>query len=200
MLAKPDNQLVLGKTGSGKSVKVRNLIAGRRRVLVFDPTGYDYSDQVIIEGLDQLKAFWRRVYQGPFRLTYWPTGSNVAAEFEAVCELAWACQDLTIVGEEMDQLCRPQQVGLNVSNVLRRGRKRDIRTVFVTQRPYRVDRDCTAQATSVWIFHTDEPRDIAYIAERWGQAMAERVKNLGPYEWAHKSIHTPEIEYGRDEL
>ncbi len=77
---KPDNRLIIGKTGSGKTVKALNLIKDRPRVVIFDTLGHDYSDGVVFYDLAALAAFWRRVYRGRFRLIYRP--ADPVAQFD----------------------------------------------------------------------------------------------------------------------
>ena len=67
-----DIKLIVGKTGSGKTVKTVKLIADCPRVIMFDTQNKDYIDGVMFYDMNELKKFWLKVYRGRFRLIYRP--------------------------------------------------------------------------------------------------------------------------------
>ncbi|OHB60898.1 MAG: hypothetical protein A2167_05515 [Planctomycetes bacterium RBG_13_46_10] len=188
---------MIGKTGSGKTVKVRNLIADESRVLCFDTTGHDYDDGVVFYDVKSLKTFWDKVYLKDFRLIYRPL--NEVTEFPLICGLVWKCQDLVFVAEEIDLFCKPNGTPDEVRTILKRGRHRDIRFIGVTQRPYGIDRSVTAMGTEFFIFKTDEPRDVDYLAERFGSQIREQLKVLEQYQYIQLTDHG-HSEIGKGEL
>jgi hypothetical protein len=195
---KPDNRLIIGKTGSGKTIKALNLIADKPRVIMFDTLGHDYRDGVVFSDLTDLKAFWLKVYRGPFRLIYRPT--KEIEEFDEVCDLAYKCGDLAFVAEELDLFCPPRQLTPGIRHILKRGRHADITFIGITQRPYGIDRVVTAMCNEVYVFKTDEPRDIRYLAERLGEGIVPKIAALGEYEYVLQKDHSSEFIVGKDEL
>lgn len=188
---------MIGKTGSGKTAKVRNLISKIDRVVIFDTTGHDYNDGVVFYDLAELKRFWSQVYRGSFRIIYRPL--DEVKEFPVICDLVWKCMDLTFVAEEIDLFCKPNLTADEIRTILKRGRHRDIRFIGVTQRPYGIDRAVTAMGTEFFIFKTDEPRDIDYLADRLGSDIREQLKLLEQYQYIHSVDHGI-TEIGKDEL
>jgi hypothetical protein len=195
---RPDNRLIIGKTGSGKSVKALKLCEDRPRVVFFDTLGHDYSDGVVFYDLAAIKAFWLKCYRGRFRLIYRPT--NEIEEFDQLCDLCYKCGNLTLVAEELDLFCPPLQVTPGLRYILKRGRHADITFIGITQRPYGIDRMVTALANEVYVFKTDEPRDIKYLCERLGEGIAARIAALGEYEYVLQKDHSTEFVIGKDQL
>jgi hypothetical protein len=199
---RPDNRLIIGKTGSGKTVKALKLIADAPRVVIFDTLGQDYSDGVVFYDLAALKAFWLsgepKIYQRRFRLIYRPT--NEIEEFDEVCDLAYKCGDLTLVAEELDLFCPPRQLTPGIRHILKRGRHADITFIGITQRPYGIDRTVTAMCNEVYVFKTDEPRDIKYLCERLGEGIAGKIAALQEYEYVLQKDHSSEFVVGKDHL
>jgi len=194
---KPDNTVIIGKTGSGKTVRALNLIADRDRVIIFDTLGHDYTDGVVFYDLAALKTFWATVYRGSFRLIYRPLQEQ--PEFEEICELAYKCGDLTLVAEELDIFAQPQRMTLAFQQMIKRGRHKDIRFIGITQRPFGIDRTITSQANHIFIFKTDEPRDVKYLCELLGDDIKEMLEGLEPYEYIECS-DTGERRIGKDEV
>jgi hypothetical protein len=183
MLKRPDIKIVIGKTGSGKTLKALRLLADCPRCIIFDTLGHDYTAGVVVYSIRELRKYWRRVYRGNFRIIYRPIHDVI--EFEGVCQLAYDCGNLTLLAEEMDIFCRPQQTPFAFTQLLKRGRHRDIHFVGVTQRPIGIDRTITSQANEVFVFKTDEPRDLDYLRDRLGAEAADKIPTLQEYEYLH---------------
>jgi len=198
MLAKPDNKIIIGKTGSGKSIKALNLVKDCTRVLIFDTLGHDYSDGVCFYDMNTLKAWWRTVHDKSFRIIYRPL--DEIAEFEEICKLCWACRDMSVLIEEMDIFCQYGRTPFSFIQLLKRGRHRDIHLVGVTQRPVGVDKNVTAMATEIYVFETNEPRDLDYLKERLSAEAVEQIKTLQAYQWLKWTNSNTPIEIGKETL
>lgn len=195
---KPDNKIIIGKPGSGKSKKALNLVKECRRVLIFDTLGHDYSDGVVFYDLAGLKAFWRSVYAKSFRIIYRPL--NDIEEFDEVCKLVWACRDMTFLAEELDTFCPNGKSIPSFIRILKRGRHRDIHFIGITQRPMGINRNVTAMANEVFVFNTDEPGDLDYFKDRLSAEAVEKIIALEPYQWIRFENRGKPIEVGKDEI
>lgn len=172
--------MAFGKRGSGKTTKVRELTDGTARALFYDTLGRDYSDGVVCESLDELKAFWLKVYRGRFRIVYRP--ADPVEDFPEVCKLAWAATNMTLVVEETDLYFKQGTTCPEFRNLIQRGRHAGVDMICVTQRPKGFGRLLTSQTDAFFLFATREPDDLAYFRARCGDAIAERLPNLGLYE------------------
>ena len=68
------------------------------------------------------------------------------------------------------------------------------------QRPYGVDRIVTAMANEVYVFKTDEPRDVQYLRERLGDGIVEKLAALEQYQYVLQKDHSSEFVIGKDQL
>lgn len=195
---KADVKLVVGKTGSGKTCKVVNIIQEHERIIMFDTQGKDYTDGVMFYDLHELRKFWLKVYRGNFRLIYRPL--DPVTEFEEICKIAFTCRNLTIVAEELPSLCTAAVIGPEFRKVIFRGRMNDIRFIGLMQRPIGIHRDITSQASEIFIFNIDEPGDVKYFKNRIGQDTEEKIRQLETYQYLHWQDGDKELEVGKDEL
>ena len=178
--------LIMGRSGEGKSHLVKRAIHRGdlgKRVLVVDVcdeygegvsgdswTAQEPSKPITIDAaISGLRSnppefFWR------FALH--PGSPDV----DDVFYLAMAAGDVTIIAEEWGLY--KHSTGLETA--LLRGRRRGVQVISMTQRPYTVSRTVSSQCVAGAVFATDEPRDIAYIRERWGQEQAAELDTLQP--------------------
>ena len=93
--------LIFGKRGSGKSYLARKLMEIELRSVIFD-TMSEYENGVVFgaENYDELLEFWRKVYQGRFRIIYRPL--QPAAEIDGICELVYNLGNCCFLVEEID--------------------------------------------------------------------------------------------------
>jgi len=172
--------MIFGKRGSGKTTKVRELTRTFRRVLYYDTLGRDYSDGVICETLTELKAFWRRCYQGAYRLVYRP--ADPEGDFPAVCELVFAAGEMAYVVEEADLFFQQGSTCPEFRNLIQRGRHAGVEMYCVTQRPKGFGRLLTSQTEKFYLFSTREPDDLRYFRDRCGDAVAARLPDLPKFQ------------------
>jgi hypothetical protein len=183
-------ELIFGKRGSGKSYLAKKLLQQHSRYIVYDTIG-EYTEGVIVQDVEELKALWGKVYRRPFRIIYQPLDPD--GEFETVAQLVWRCGNLTLLIEEVDRYARPLAMCLPFKEIIQRGRHQNIALIGVTQRPHGVDRLLTSQAKRMCIFNTSEPRDVEYFKDVVGDLVAGKIAELKQYEF---------VEWidGKDEL
>ena len=97
-------------------------------------------------------------------------------EINDVFALALAVGNCVIIAEETP-LYRHNQW---LETVLLRGRRRGVRCLCTTQRPYTFSRTVSSQCAALICFYTDEPRDVEYIRKRYGKAAETEFRSLAP--------------------
>jgi len=175
--------IVFGKRGSGKTVKATNLVADESRVLFYDTLCHDYTDGVIVDSLEELKAFWRKVYRGSFRIIYRPTDPQ--GDFPEICRLVYEAGDIYFVVEEVDMFFKGDTTSPEFRQIIQRGRHARVSLVGVTQRPKGFGRLLTSQVHDFYVFRVTEPVDADYFRERLSQDAAGKLAGLGQYQYLH---------------
>lgn len=176
-------KVVFGQRGSGKTTKAAGLTGGKPRVLCFDTLGHDYKDGVIVESLDELRAFWRRCYRGRFRIVYRPL--DPFSEFPEVCRLVYACGNLSFVVEEVDLFFRVGRCDPAFTQIISRGRHAGVELVAVTPAPKGFGSLLRSQAHEWYIFATREPDHVAYFGARCPGVPPHVFASLGEYQYVH---------------
>ena len=178
-------QLIFGKRGSGKSVLAKHLIRNESRLVVFDimseygPYGVTFET----EDMPCLTAFWRQVFKGSFRIVYRPVDPK--AEIDWLAEAVYVLGNVTFLVEEIDSVCNPYDMPWAMKQVVQRGRHKNIQLIGVTPAPYGINRDLTRQAKDIFIFNTNEVRDIQYLRGLLGDQIEPKIAALGQYQFVH---------------
>ena len=176
--------VILGKRGSGKSTLAQDLVKDKSRLLIYDSTGHDYDEGVIITHYAELLDYLIGQERKAFRVTYKPL--HAERDFDAVCEVVKRLGRLTFLVDECDLYATPSFTPENFLWILKLGRHRDIEVVCVSRRPAEMSRNVTAQAEQFFVFKTTEPRDIMYL--KGFIDGAEKIKTLDIYSflWYNK--------------
>ncbi len=192
--------LILGKTGSGKSYLAKKLLRQFDRVVVYD-TMDEYTEGVVFEDMRSFGEFWKRCHTGKFRLIYRP--KNINAEFDTIAGLVWDCGNCAFLVEEIDLFGSAWKISDEFSDIIRRGRHKNITFIGVTQRPFGINRLLTSQAKEIYVFNSNEPRDRDYIKQLLSTAqiseadVIEHLDQLKQYEYLKWTDGKTELEIGK---
>lgn len=208
---------VWGRSGSGKSSYVKQLIKGRKRLIIFDPLD-EYGPELRIRSIAHRKASdldevrkgmasdWRS-----FRIAYVPPSGKEPGALSALCKLLMAAQQpfkdgkggqqLTLVVEEMN-LSFPNAGGMEkcpgFSEICSRGRHYGIEVIGVSQRIAEVNTRFRGNTTETVVLKQKGPRDIDAAAAELGVPKT-KVTPLKPLEYLHEKngeITAGQITFG----
>jgi hypothetical protein len=172
---------VMGRKGTGKSVLARRILQRRTRVFVADQM-FEHTwipEKNTFDSLSDVKAFLEWAEDEKYSAgSYIPQG-DLKEEMEYLCEIVYSYGNMVFGIEEIAGLCGPNFLPPSLSKIVRLGRHQRLSVVYTTQRAGEVARALTAATDLFILFHSSEPRDLAAIAERCGNRIAEKVSGLG---------------------
>lgn len=175
--------LILGKRGSGKTTKTKNIIATLPRFMVWDWRGeYDYPEMELQDMLTTLR-------QDRFQVTYRPNyRDDLAEQFD---QFAYpilhmtSARNFTLVIDEAYLVC-PKGEERSLGKLLRLTRPKNIDLYISSQRPCLIPGVFRSEADRWLIFHLHNPPDLYTIKEIHGQQTMDQVKNLKQFQYIER--------------
>jgi hypothetical protein len=181
--------LIVGATGSGKTLYARQALAGAPRLLVWDVEHVLHAQMACapLRGRRALVAAARGAATRPARLAYLPSQAT-AEEFDffAAVAFAWVSEAPgAVLAEELADVTRPGKAPPAWGKLLRRGRARGAEVYAITQRVTECDTTVSGLAAEVVCFRLDRPGDRARMAE-FMDCPPEEIGALGRFEYLHR--------------
>jgi len=173
----------VGKKGSGKSFRLKEIMSHLPRLIVFDPRN-EHSDLIPNElnDEDDLDSFleWASD-QDTCAACYVPSG-NLKDEVEMFCTLVFECTEMCVVFEEVPAYSSAGAWPDAFARLCLQGRHNRLDIMYTSQRFAECPRSLTAQTDKFFLFATREPRDIAAMEDRIGIEAAQQVSELPLHE------------------
>lgn len=183
---------IFGKRGAGKTHLIkRTLSQCEAPVVVLDILGNfsevpdSYQTEDLADALQKIKDY--NVYaeaddnarglmeEIPDIIVLQPADPDEAIDF--VSAVLWEEYGGTLVIDEADAFRIASAPCF--SQLIRYGRNHGVHILTGCRRPAELDRNITAGANCLYIFQTQEPRDIEYFSKTLiGKEQAERLKNM----------------------
>lgn len=176
-----------GKRGSGKTYTInKNLKNAQGPVMVLDFLG-NFQDPKYIQTDDISDAITQMQYyleNHKFEkklqkiIVLKSMDSDVAADF--ISKALWDAEGGTLVLDEIDMISEAQAPWFDY--VIRYGRNKNIDVITGCRRPAEISRNITAGANRIFIFQTQEPRDIEFYEKT---SLGERAYALSTMDEYH---------------
>ena len=191
---------IFGKRGSGKTTLIAgNLNEFPAPVIVVDILGNFANDDH-----DQTESLQESIYlaenyylnpkeQNPIIILQTPD-PDLAVEF--ISATLWELAEKyghggTLVLDEVDSISYSK--GSCFDQLIRYGRNKGINLITGCRRPAEISRNITAGANKIYIFQTQEPRDVEYFEKTLLGDRAEKLMSL-------KKHHGLLLDYDREEM
>lgn len=180
---------IFGKRGSGKTNLIReNLENYPKPVAVIDVLGnFQLEDEdgeplyptttsisEFIEWLDESRHQPDDDPEFPKIFVLMPSDPSLALDF--VSSVFWEMKGGTLVLDEVDAFKISEAPCYD--QVIRYGRNYDINMVTGCRRPAEISRNITAGANKIYVFQTQEPRDVDYFEETVLGTEAQKLPTL----------------------
>jgi len=176
---KADITVVCGSSGSGKSAWVKKQIKVKPRVIVWD-VDEEYTNEKGFEAVTSKRDLLRLVKsRKKGRFAYVPKNLG---EFDFWCKVAFAWGNCTAIAEETADVTTPAKAPEGWGVLVRRGRKRGISIIGVSQRPAESDKTIIGNASLIHCGMLKRPQDRKYMALEMDVDKSV-LDSLKPLEW-----------------
>ena len=169
-----------GGGGTGKSYRVKSLIKGKPRVLIWDLM-QEYSGTPVDGDMRKLLAI---VKKKRFSIAYRPNFKTLEQDFDRFCRLAMAVGSMYLIIEELNKVTQPGHAPASWQDVTSRGRHRGLKIIGASQRPSSVDKDFISNMTECYAGRMAYNRDWQSLQCIMGDE-AKKIPTLK----SHKQIH-----------
>ncbi|MCX7698999.1 MAG: hypothetical protein N2114_05990 [Candidatus Goldbacteria bacterium] len=179
---------IFGKKGTGKTTYIKNNILNfseYKRILIID-----ILDEYTILKINKIYEINKFIKNYDFSIRIIPENEE---EYNFICEYIFNTENITVVFEE----AAFYPVNEYILKLVRFGRHKKINQIYITQRPYDINRNITAMADEFIIFNTTEPRDLDFFKKILPPIAVEKIKTLPKY---HYLKYSPSIGYKINKL
>lgn len=196
---------IMGATGCGKTTTLRALLAKpkRKRTIVWSPKepidNYAglYPGSVVVNSASEVLRLVKAAGKGEFHIVFRPRLNREVdqAQFGAVCKIAMAARNVTMVVDELHTVTRPSWAPDGWSELIMMGRGYGCEVFGLSQRPASVDKDFLSNASMVQtgrLAFADDAKAVAKsLTVPW-----QDVMDLSGYQWIRRDILTGKVTRG----
>ena len=196
---------IMGATGCGKTTTLRTLLAKprRKRTIVWSPKepidNYAalYPGSVVVNSASEVLRLVKAAGKGEMHIVFRPRLSREVdqAQFGAICKIAMAARNVTVVVDELHTVTRPSWAPDGWSELIMMGRGYGCEVFGLSQRPASVDKDFLSNASMVQtgrLAFADDAKAVAKsLTVPW-----QDVMNLSGYQWIRRDILTGKVTRG----
>lgn len=196
---------IMGATGCGKTTTLRALLAKpkRKRTIVWSPKepidNYAglYAGSVVVNSASEVLRLVKAAGKGEFHIVFRPRLNREVdqAQFGAVCKIAMAARNVTMVVDELHTVTRPSWAPDGWSELIMMGRGYGCEVFGLSQRPASVDKDFLSNASMVHTgrlaFNEDAKAVGKSLTVPW-----QDVMNLSGFQWIRRDILTGKVTRG----
>lgn len=192
-----EHEAVFGASGSGKSYYVKQIVKGWKRALIWDPDD-EYGEVPGVQLARSPSQVLELMKRKAVRIRYVPATIDrklLEKCFDFISLAAFIWGNCLYVGEEIADVTTPSKAAGGWGVVLRRGRKRGVKVVGVSQRPAECDKTLFTQARHIRTGRLDGEGDMQRLATTLRVPLAW-VQQLGPLEFLTVDRTTGQLEAG----
>lgn len=185
--------LLVGRRGTGKTTRLRKLIKGERRLIVFSPIP-EWPDLDLVRNLKDLAYLVRR--DRAFRIQYMPPDDQEAHALDALCrsvlfplqqpyfEGVRRAQKLCLVVDELNLAfgSRRESAAPAFRRAVLQGRHYGLELIGATQRPALVSPDFRDNCEALYIGALSDATSLGAIGQLVGREHLDQVRQLKGYE------------------
>jgi len=177
---------VFGRRGMGKSTRIKELIRGRPRVIVFDPMNEYHREGFMPIPWAAIPQFLSRP---SFQVAYVPRKGHAKRALDGICKHLLERFDgqggrgahTTLVVEEISLSFPSEKLPddlWGMPSMCEQGRHAGVDVIAATQRPARVSTIFRGNCEATYIFGLSDYTDVKAVCERIGPEWRDRLRAL----------------------
>lgn len=196
---------IMGATGCGKTTTLRALLAKpkRRRTIIWSPKepidNYAalYPGSVVVNSASEVLRLVKAAGRGEFHLVFRPRLNREVdqAQFGAVCKIAMAARDVTVVVDELHTVTRPSWAPDGWSELIMMGRGYGCEVFGLSQRPASVDKDFFSNASMIHTGRLAFDEDAKAVSKALTVPWQD-VMGLTGFQWIRRDILSGKVTRG----
>lgn len=196
---------ILGATGCGKTTTLRALLAKpkRRRTIIWSPKepidNYAalYAGSVVVNSASEVLRLVKAAGRGEFHIVFRPRLNREVdqAQFGAVCKIAMAARDVTVVVDELHTVTRPSWAPDGWSELIMMGRGYGCEVFGLSQRPASVDKDFFSNASMIHTGRLAFDEDAKAVSKALTVPWQD-VMGLTGFQWIRRDILSGKVTRG----
>ena len=196
---------IMGSTGCGKSFFLRKMLArpARKRTLIWSPKeaidNYAglYAGSIVCTSANAVLTALKRAGAGHVHIVFKPTLNRKKdqALFGAVCKMAMAARNITVIAEELHTVVTPSWAPDGWSELNMMGRGYGVEVFALSQRPASIDKDFFSNMSMLHVGRMNFDDDVKTCARALRVPVAE-VQNLTGFKWIERDILTGTTKKG----
>lgn len=196
---------IMGSTGSGKTTTLRSMLAKpkRKRTIIWSPKepmdryADLYPGSVVVTKAADVLALAKAAGKGPMHVVFQPRLNRKvdAAQFDAVCRIAMAAGNLTMVVDELHTVTLPSWAPDGWSQLVMMGRAYGCEVFGLSQRPASMDKDFLGNCSMVHTGRLADAADAQAVAKTIG-VKREDVLGLSGFSWIRRDMLTGQVTRG----
>lgn len=173
---KPQIELFLGGTGSGKGVSINRRLAEikPKRLIIWDPRNEYGKHAALCESPSIMAGQIIHARGGPVRVRLVPGADmDLKQAFGIVCKLAFHAKNCVFLAEELSDVTTPSWAPPAWKQVITQGRHNGLHVLGAAQRPALIDKSALSAATVVRGFMMGYDEDNKVMAKELRAKMAD---------------------------
>ena len=196
---------IMGATGCGKSYFLRKCLGrpARKRTLIWSPKeaidNYAalYPGSKVCSTASAVLQALRQAGNGPVHIVFVPTlvRKTDKALFGAVCKMAKAARNITVIAEEIGTVVEPNGGPDGWYELITMGRAFGIEVYGLSQRPASIDKDFFSNMSLLHVGRLNYDDDMKTCAKALRVPVAD-VSALSGYQWIERDILTGQTKKG----
>jgi hypothetical protein len=186
--------LILGKTGSGKSSFVKKeLIPYRKRLVIIDALS-EYENGVIFYNIDNFIEYIIENKVNHFEEFKYICRFTDDQEIELLFQVVFELSNLTLLVEECEIYVSPNAKSSNFLKIVRYGRHKNISVIGVARRSTELSLTFRSQTDSIISFKQTDTNDLKKM-EELGLYGLDKLTDYKYPEKHKKDIHYKRVDY-----